>query len=89
MSRPTFDELRARMPQKYEGKGLYAARPGTGPKGKTCHDCAHLRYSGHGTDHPKCGKAAWTSGDATTIRTRTAACHLFEERLRATPHARP
>lgn len=79
---PTFDELRARLPVKgIKSHGLYAGVAGTGPEGKTCHDCAWLVY----TDpqgrpkHPKCGKTAYTCGDATTIKTRTAACQHFKE----------
>jgi hypothetical protein len=80
MTRPTMDELRAIMPTKGgRRRGLYAAPPGTGPAGRTCHGCAFLRYSGHGTKHPKCGKTKYTSGDATTIRTRTPACLHFVE----------
>lgn len=80
--RPSWDEMRQRSPQRYEGHGLYAAKPGTGPIGKTCHDCAHLRYSHHSlAKHPKCGKAPYTHGDATTIKTGTPACYFFA------PHA--
>lgn len=64
----------------------YAAEPGTGPAGKTCHDCAHLCYTGNVKRYPKCGKTAYTHGDATTIKTRTPACSLFESYL---PPRRP
>lgn len=80
---PTMDELRARVAmQKEKGTKIrYAGVPGTGPAGKTCHDCGWLRYTGQAvrTKHPKCGKTAYTSGDATTIKTRTAACQHFKE----------
>lgn len=80
VTRPTMDELRATMPTKGGKKrGLYAAPPGTGPLGRTCHHCAFLTYSGHNTQHPKCDKVKWTSGDATTILTRTPACRYFEQ----------
>lgn len=79
MTRPTMDELRAMLPTK-GARGLYAAPPGTGPVGRTCHFCAHLLYTGSGTKHPKCGQAKYTRGDATTIRTSTPACRQFEER---------
>jgi hypothetical protein len=76
-----MDELRAMMPTQKK-RGLYAAPPGTGPVGRTCHFCAFLTYSGHNTKHPKCGKTNYTHGDATTIRTSTPACRLFEERAK-------
>ncbi len=77
MTRPTLDELRARIP--WQGK--YAAQPGTGPVGATCHSCAFLANTGRagGKSHPKCGKTKYTSGDATTIRTSTAACSQYAE----------
>lgn len=78
---PTWDELRALLPVKgIKSRGLYAGPAGTGPEGKTCHDCGWLRYSHHSkAKHPKCGKTKYTHGDATTIKTRTAACHHFKE----------
>lgn len=82
MTRPTWDELRAMMPAKgAKLRGLYAAPAGTGPLGKTCHDCAFLRYNDPQgrAKHPKCGKVKYTSGDATTIKTRTPACRHFEQ----------
>ena len=84
---PTFDELRALLPVKgIRSRGLYAGVPGTGPEGKTCHDCGWLRYSlaSRPTKYPKCGKVKYTRGDATTIKTSTAACQHFEE---PTPNA--
>jgi len=70
---PAMDELRAQLPWR----GKYAAQPGTGPDGKTCHDCAFLRYTGGGHRYPKCGRTKYTHGDATTIKTRSPACRLF------------
>lgn len=79
MTRPTMDELRALAPVQMK-RGLYAAPPGTGPAGKTCHDCAFLTHTGHNRNrHPKCGKTQYTHGDATTILTRSAACKHFEQ----------
>jgi len=69
-----MEELRAQLPWR----GKYAAPPGTGPEGKTCHDCAYLIYTDYRKRHPKCGRTKYTHGDATTIKTRTAACRLFE-----------
>lgn len=75
-----MEELRALLPTKGNGRrGLYAGAPGSGPEGKTCHDCAFLRYTGNIKKHPKCGKTKYTHGDATTIQTRTPACHQFLE----------
>ena len=65
--RPTMDELRARVGSPY------GDTPGTGPAGKTCGDCKHMVRA----RHPKCTKAKWTSGDATTIKKRMPACRLF------------
>ena len=80
---PTFEELRALLPVKgIRYRGLYAGVAGTGPEGKTCHDCGWLTYTRHGNNYkgyPKCGKTAYTHGDATTIKTRTAACQHFTE----------
>jgi hypothetical protein len=75
---PTLEELRAAMPRK-DGKhvGLYAAAPGSGPAGRTCKTCTHLRYM-RAAKHPKCGLTKYTHGDATTIRTSTPACKLYE-----------
>jgi hypothetical protein len=78
--RPTLDELRARIGAQRAWLGRYAAEPGTGPAGKTCHDCKWLSYTGRAVPwkYPKCGLTSYTSGDATTIETRTPACRLFE-----------
>lgn len=78
---PSMADLRALLPSRGKGKqGLYAAAPGTGPAGKTCQSCAHKIYTGGRKLHPKCGLTKYTHGDATTIRTRTPACHRYEER---------
>lgn len=80
MTRPTMEDLRARMPVKgTKRRGLYAAPPGTGPEGKTCGDCAFLRYTGNIKRHPKCGKTKYTHGDATTILTRSPSCMHFKQ----------
>ena len=70
----------AEMRRRYQARGLYAATPGTGPAGKTCRDCAHLRHTGNSRkQHPKCGLTNYTRGDATTIRTSTPSCNRFTE----------
>jgi len=78
MTRPTMEELRAQVGAQGDKARRYAAEPGTGPAGATCHSCAFLRYTGH-AKYPKCGRTKYTRGDATTIRTRTPACRLYEQ----------
>lgn len=73
--RPTMDELRARV--GVQGK-RYGDMPGTGPEGTTCSSCAWLRYTGNTKRHYKCGKTAYTHGDATTIRVTSPSCRLYE-----------
>ncbi len=79
--RPSFDELRRKFGGASEAwTKRYAGRPGTGPAGQTCGSCAFLRSTdpqGRGR-HPKCGKFPYTAGDATTIKKRSPACHLFQ-----------
>lgn len=76
--RPTLDELRARHGAMQGGR--YADAPGSGPEGKTCKSCAWLRYTGHSKRFPKCGRTKYTRGDATTIKTGSPACRLYEEK---------
>lgn len=76
---PTMEELRAKFGPQTGGsvrasKPRYAGTAGAGPMGETCGSCGHQRRSGHVKTYPKCGLVAWTSGDATTIKTRTKAC---------------
>lgn len=77
MTQPTWDEMRARVHADWSKR--YAAEPGTGPVGMTCHDCTHLRHTGQAnpSKYPKCGLTRYTHGDATTIKTRTPACSKF------------
>lgn len=60
----------------------YAARPGTGPAGKQCRDCAHICRRDFGSKYLKCAltRAKWTRGPGSDIRARAAACAYFEER---------
>ena len=80
---PTIEELRARAGALH-GRAKpgwwkrYAGEPGTGPVGKTCKTCAFKRYAGHATQHPKCGLIPYTHGDATTIKTSSPACSLYQ-----------
>jgi hypothetical protein len=62
-------------------RGLYAATPGSGPPGKTCGDCAFLRFTGNVKHYPKCGLVKYTHGDATTIQRRSPACAKFEQHV--------
>jgi len=75
MARPTMEELRAIA--LVQGK-RYADMPGTGPDGATCKTCAWLTYTGNVKRFPKCGKTAFTHGDATTIKTSSPACRKYE-----------
>jgi len=74
MTRPTMDELRARVPKDPR----YAGTPGKGPSGEVCRGCDHLTSTGNVKRHYKCGLTAYTSGDATTIKVMTPACEHFE-----------
>lgn len=60
----------------------YAARPGSGPAGMTCLDCAHYCrvHRGNGVFR-KCLKmeAKWTRGAGSDILARSPACRWFEQ----------
>lgn len=75
MTRPTMEELRAKLGQMDK---RYGDIPGTGPAGATCKTCAFLRYTGNVKHYPKCGKTKYTHGDATTIKTSSPACRLYQ-----------
>lgn len=63
------------------GAGGYPAMPGTGPKGKTCHDCEnYCRVNGGSRSYPKCllMKLRWTHGTGTDIKAHSPACRKFE-----------
>lgn len=72
-----MDELRARIGKQ---GARYAEMPGTGPTGTTCKTCAALTYTGNQRKHPKCGRTAFTHGDATSILTSSPSCLLYAER---------
>lgn len=65
------------VPAKRRG---HAAQPGSGPAGKTCQHCKHLRWTATATRHFKCDlmRAHWTGGYATDIKARDAACSKWE-----------
>lgn len=54
--------------------------PGTGPAGKTCGDCRHLRALHYSKTYFKCAllERVWTCGPGTDIRKRSPACLKFE-----------
>lgn len=60
----------------------YAARPGTGPDGMRCRDCAHYvqRCSGGRRSFPKCNLAQhrWTGGRGSDILAKAPACSMFK-----------
>lgn len=62
--------------------GGYAAKPGTGPAGKTCRQCRnYVRVQRNDQFHPKCCllEKQWTHGKGTDIKAGAAACAYFEE----------
>jgi hypothetical protein len=67
-------------PVKAKVDRAHAAKPGTGPVGKTCGDCKHRCRVQHAKTYQKCGlmRHVWTGGAATDIKCRDAACRLFE-----------
>jgi hypothetical protein len=73
-----MDDLYALAGRQGKNAQRYAGIPGTGPAGTTCKRCAHLRYTGSAKRFPKCGKTKYTHGDATTIRTSSPSCSLYE-----------
>jgi hypothetical protein len=59
------------------------ARPGTGPEGKKCKDCAHYSgyRSGAGRIYRKCAlmRHAWTRGPGSDIKANWPACAKYAE----------
>lgn len=84
VSTPLGPKLGPKGGKHYTRPKGYAAAPGSGPKGKTCRDCAHaVRYSHNSRRRwPKCELAAqkWTSGRGSDILLGAAACRLFKEK---------
>lgn len=61
----------------------YAWKPGTGPEGKRCCDCAHSFKAWAAGTFYKCQltKASHTCGRRTDILFRSPACKFFEQDL--------
>lgn len=59
----------------------YAWKPGTGPDGKMCKDCAHCFKAYAAGTYYKCQltKANHTRGRKTDILIRSPACKFFEQ----------
>lgn len=78
---PTPTPILAPAPPGRGYTGGYAARPGTGPKGKTCKGCEHYHLvQGNSRWYRKCGlmQSQWTSGKGSDIKAGSPACAKFE-----------
>jgi hypothetical protein len=62
-------------------RGLYAARPGTGPEGETCGSCKHIFHNRLAKTYLKCSlmRGKWTGGGGTDIKSRAPACSKWEK----------
>jgi hypothetical protein len=58
----------------------HAAKPGTGPTGKTCRTCKHRYRRRASKVYQKCGlmRHVWTSGPGSDIRASDSACSYWE-----------
>ena len=67
-------------PVRISKKGLYAALPGTGPKGETCGSCDNLASKRMSRTYHKCflTRALWTGGGGTDVRVRSPACSKWK-----------
>jgi hypothetical protein len=82
-SSPIGPKLGPKGGKHYTAPKGYAASPGTGPAGKTCHDCAHyVIVCGGVRSFPKCAlaEARWTHGRGSDILVRSPACVRFEQK---------
>lgn len=63
-------------------KGLYAAKPGTGPANETCGSCKHIYRKHMAKTYIKCALVArfWTGGGGTDVKARAPACQKWESR---------
>lgn len=66
-----------RQPRHFVRVGGYASRPGTGPAGKTCRDCAH--YDNHYGRTCALMKDHIKRGQPWQIRAASPACGLFDD----------
>jgi hypothetical protein len=60
-----------------DNPSAYAGAPGSGPRGKTCRQCAQYVITGRAKKHRKCGLINWTNGAATDIKAKTPACNHY------------
>lgn len=76
---PPHIEATVTYAAKVKRKGLYAARPGTGPVGETCGSCKHIVRAWNGR-YRKCDlvRRLWTHGPGTDIKARSPACSKWE-----------
>ena len=71
--------------QRRQRRGGYAAKPGTGPAGRTCGNCTHYRSVLRGArPYRKCAlcEPNWTRGPGSDILKRSPACALFVEKAK-------
>jgi hypothetical protein len=61
----------------------HAGKPGSGKEGETCGTCKHLTRLKYAKTYLKCEltRAQWTSGPASDVRAKDAACWKWEEKL--------
>lgn len=57
----------------------HPAKPGTGPEGKTCKTCDHLRVNAMSKNYYKCGLIKATGGPGTDIHLKDAACAYYDK----------
>lgn len=76
---PSEQAQKVAKAMKY-AKGLYAAFPGTGPRGETCGSCRHIAHTGNGGRYLKCElvRHKWTNGYGTDIKAGAPACSKWE-----------
>jgi hypothetical protein len=70
-------------PQKLMSDYAHPAKPGTGPAGETCGNCAHCFRRRRGRSYYKCEKIRknWTFGPGSDLRLKDPACLFFKQRL--------
>lgn len=77
---PDFMLIPASAMSKPIPKGLYAARPGTGPEGETCGSCDWLVRKRTSRAYLKCGRmqALWTGGGGSDVKAKAPASSKWE-----------